>query len=144
MVVGYHHFRKPPYIRQKGDLEDDFPFPKVGYLQVEGGSPFKGPHDTPLASSQERMMLEMEAELPLSNAQLYAEMKKEMRGAGGPTLHVCCYFSPLFSTLGWMVWVAKESHDCFCLNTSSHFGVKDSEPPTPPSSVLRLKALLKC
>ena len=38
------------------------------------------------------MMLEMEAELPLSNAQLYAEMKKEMRGAGGPTLHVCCLF----------------------------------------------------
>ena len=33
--------------------------------------------------SEERMMLEMEAELPLSNAQLYAEMKKEMRGAGG-------------------------------------------------------------
>ena len=28
-------------------------------------------------------MLEMEADLPLSNAQLYAEMKKEMRGAGG-------------------------------------------------------------
>lgn len=28
-------------------------------------------------------MLEMEAELPLSNAQLYAELKKEMKGAGG-------------------------------------------------------------
>jgi hypothetical protein len=29
------------------------------------------------------MMLEMEADMPLSNAQLYAEMKKEMKGAGG-------------------------------------------------------------
>ena len=25
----------------------------------------------------------------------------------------------------------KESHDFFCLNTSSHFGEKDSEPPIP-------------
>lgn len=33
--------------------------------------------------SEERMMLEMEADMPLSNAQLYAEMKKEMKGAGG-------------------------------------------------------------
>lgn len=33
--------------------------------------------------AEDRMMLEMEAELPLSNAQLYAEMKKEMKGAGG-------------------------------------------------------------
>ena len=33
--------------------------------------------------AQERMMLEMEADMPLSNAQLYAEMKKEMKGAGG-------------------------------------------------------------
>ena len=28
-------------------------------------------------------MLEMEADLPLSNNQLYAELKKEMKGEGG-------------------------------------------------------------
>ena len=38
---------------------------------------------------------------------------------------------PMFSTLGWMVWVEKESHVFFFVNTSSHFGEKDSQPPIP-------------
>ncbi|CAJ1448812.1 unnamed protein product [Effrenium voratum] len=33
--------------------------------------------------SEDRMMLEMEADMPLSNAHLYAEMKKEIKGKGG-------------------------------------------------------------
>lgn len=66
-------------------------------------------------------MLEMEAELPLSNAQLYAEMKKEMRGAGG---HQCF---PRWG--GWFGW--KKRVTFFFVNTSSHFGEKDSQPPIP-------------
>ena len=37
-------------------------------------------------------MLEMEADMPLSNAQLYAEMKKEMKGAGGAQQGLCSFF----------------------------------------------------
>ena len=52
--------------------------------------------------SQERMMLEMEADMPLSNAQLYAEMKKEMKGAGGAVAAVeqgLCWY-PLMTSWG--------------------------------------------
>ena len=42
-----------------------------------------GPDFRVVRSAQDRMMLEMEADMPLSNAHLYAEMKKEIKGKGG-------------------------------------------------------------
>ena len=96
-------------------------------------SPFKGPHDTPFAPCRNGWCWRWKPNYPCRMHSSMQKWRKRWEELEAPPCMFVVFLSPLFSTLGWMVWVEKESHDItiFCLNTSSHFGEKDSEPPIP-------------